>query len=142
MRRKGILGLLPVLLLAAGGLRASAAEKPPSVLLVTVDTLRADRLSSYGYSRKTSPHLDALLRQGVRFTQARTVEPLTAPALASMLTSLPPQEHGSTRNGMRVRPDLLSMSKILRHNGYKSAAFVGNWTLRDLVRDGQEGSDG
>lgn len=125
------MGLLPVLLLAAGGVRASAAEKPPSVLLVTVDTLRADRLSSFGYTRKTSPHIDALLRQGVRFTQARTVEPLTAPALASMLTSLPPHEHGSTRNGMRVRPDLLSVSKILRHNGYKSAAFVGNWTLRD-----------
>jgi arylsulfatase A-like enzyme len=122
---------LLLLLLGAGGVRALAAEKQPSILLVTVDTLRADRLSSYGYTRNTSPHLDALLRQGVRFTQARTVEPLTAPALASMLTSLPPQEHGSTRNGMRVRPDLLTVSKILRHHGYKSAAFVGNWTLRD-----------
>lgn len=115
----------------AGGHAIRAADKLPSVLLVSVDTLRADRLSSYGYSRKTSPHIDELLRSGVRFTQARTVEPLTAPALASMLTSLSPQEHGSTRNGMRVRPDLLTLSKILRHQGYKSAAFVGNWTLRD-----------
>lgn len=131
MRIERLPGLLLLLLLVGGGGRAHAAGELPSVLLVTVDTLRADRLSSYGYSRKTSPHLDELLRQGVRFTQARTVEPLTAPALASMLTSLPPQEHGSTRNGMRVRPDLLSLSKILRHQGYKSAAFVGNWTLRD-----------
>jgi arylsulfatase A-like enzyme len=130
---KGIPGLLLLLLLVGGGVQALAAEESPSILLVTVDTLRADRLSSYGYTRKTSPHIDALLRQGVRFTQARTVEPLTAPALASMLTSLPPQEHGSTRNGMRVRPDLLSISKILRHQGYKSAAFVGNWTLRDKL---------
>jgi arylsulfatase A-like enzyme len=131
MRIRGIPVLLLILLLGAGGVQPLAAEKLPSILLVTVDTLRADRLSGYGYTRNTSPHIDALLRQGVRFTQARTVEPLTAPALASMLTSLPPQEHGSTRNGMRVRPDLLSVSKILRHHGYKSAAFVGNWTLRD-----------
>ena len=58
----------------------------PNVLFVTVDTLRADRLSGYGYERPTTPNIDKLMSAGVRFTSARTVEPLTGPALASMLT--------------------------------------------------------
>lgn len=119
-------------LVARCGVAASAAP-PASVLLISIDTLRADRLSSYGYGRRTSPHIDALLERGARFTQARTVETLTAPALASMLTSLPPHEHGSTRNGLRVRPDLPSLSRFLRRHGYRTAAFVGSWTLRDRL---------
>jgi arylsulfatase A-like enzyme len=122
-----------VVLLSLAGGTASAAKSPPSVLLISVDTLRADRLSAYGYGRKTSPFTDALLAKGARFTQARTVEPLTAPALASMLTSLDPHEHGSTRNGLRVRPNLPSLPRVLRHHGYRAAAFVGSWTLRDKL---------
>ena len=109
---------------------AAAPRRFPNVLLITVDTLRADHLSGYGYERRTSPHLDALLARGVRFTAARTVEPLTGPALASVLTSLPPHEHGATRNGLPVRAGLPSISKILARRGYRTAAFVGNWTLR------------
>jgi arylsulfatase A-like enzyme len=109
------------------------AARFPNVLLVTVDTLRADRLSSYGYSRQTSPNLDRLFARGVRFAQARTVEPLTTPALASLITSRYPHEHGSTRNGLRVRPRLPSLARALGQRGFKTAAFVGNWTLRDEI---------
>ena len=77
--------------------------------------------------------IDSLLGEGVRFHQARTVEPLTAPALATLLTSLEPQQHGCTRNGLSVREDVVSLPKLLRRNGYKAAAFVGNWTLRDRL---------
>jgi arylsulfatase A-like enzyme len=105
----------------------------PNILLVSIDTLRADRLSSYGYARNTTPNLDALLARGVRFSDARTIEPLTAPALASMLTSLPPHEHGASRNGLRMRAKLISFSKILGRRGYSTAAFVGNWTLQDRL---------
>lgn len=121
-----------VVLLAVAGSTAGlvAAERPPNVLIVSVDTLRTDRLSVYGYPRQTSPNIDRLLNQGVRFTEARTVEPLTAPALASMLISLPPHEHASSRNGLRVRPDLPSLPRVLRRHGYRAAAFVGSWTLR------------
>jgi len=101
--------------------------------VISVDTLRADRMGSYGYSRKTSPHIDDLLARGARFADARTVEPLTAPALASMLTSLPPHEHGSTRNGLRVRPELPSLPKVLRRHGYRTGAFVGSWTLQEKL---------
>ena len=86
----------------------------PNVLIVTIDTLRADRLSAYGYRRPTTPNLDRLLAPGVRFTQARTVEPLTNPALCSMFTSLYPHEHGATRNGLRLRPDCRRLARDAR----------------------------
>lgn len=111
----------------------AASEPRPHILVLSVDTLRADRMGSYGYARKTSPHIDGLLAKGARFADARTIEPLTAPALASMLTSLPPHEHGSTRNGLRVRSELPSLPKILRRHGYKTGAFVGSWTLRSKL---------
>ena len=59
----------------------AAAQRFPNVVILTVDTLRADHLSSYGYRRPTTPNIDRLLASGVRFTEARTVEPLTNPAL-------------------------------------------------------------
>jgi arylsulfatase A-like enzyme len=105
----------------------------PNVLFVTVDALRADRLSAYGYGRSTSPNVDRLIEQGVRFTHARTIEPLTNPALCSMLTSRYPHEHASTRNGLRMRSGFASISKALQGRGYHTAAFVGNWTLRDKL---------
>ena len=100
----------------------SAAELP-HVVLISVDTLRADRLGSYGYSRDTSPNIDALLAAGARFPEARTVEPLTSPGLTSMLTALYPHEHGATRNGVRMREGLPSVSKVLRRRGYRTGAF-------------------
>lgn len=122
---------LVVLLLPAT--MEAAPDQQPHIVVISVDTLRADRMGSYGYSRKTSPHIDGLLARGARFADARTVEPLTAPALASMLTSLPPHEHGSTRNGLRVRPELPSLPRVLRRHGYRTAAFVGSWTLREKL---------
>ena len=128
-----------VLLLAVLALAGPAAAQPPSprarpnVLVVTIDTLRVDALSGYGARRNTTPHLDALMAGGVRFDQARTVEPLTTPALASMLTSLYPHEHGATRNGLRMRPGLPSLPKVLARHGWATAAVVGNWTLKDRL---------
>ncbi|HVR43939.1 MAG TPA: sulfatase [Thermoanaerobaculia bacterium] len=123
---------MAILLLGAAGLSADP-PRSPNVLLITVDTLRADRLSSYGYHRPTSPHIDRLIDQGVRFTQARTVEPLTGPAIASILTSRHPHEHGATRNALRIRPGLSSVARILRRERYTTVAFVSNWTLKSSV---------
>ncbi|HUP64168.1 MAG TPA: sulfatase [Thermoanaerobaculia bacterium] len=108
----------------------AAAESSPNVLMISVDTLRADRLSSYGYGRNTSPNIDRLLARGARFEEARTVEPLTGPAMATMLTSRHPHEHGATRNALKIKTGLSSVSKILRRRGYITAAFVSNWVLR------------
>lgn len=112
---------------------AGPAAGPPDILLVTVDTLRADHLSLLGHPRTITPRLDRLLSRGVAFEQARTVEPLTNPALASLLTSLHPHEHGAPRNGLRIRTGLLSLPKILAATGYETAAFLGNWTLREKL---------
>ena len=131
----GRVAVMLALLLMTGGRLLSAPASPPrpNVLVITVDALRADRLSSYGYARPTSPNLDRLLTQGVRFTRARVVEPLTTPGLCSMLTSLYPHQHGASRNGLRIRPGLISLPKILLAHGYRTGAFVGNWTLRDKL---------
>ncbi|MCP3980117.1 MAG: sulfatase [bacterium] len=118
--------------LAASPLLAET-ESRPNVLIVTVDTLRADRLSAYGYERPTSPNIDELIEGGVVFDQGRTVEPLTAPALSSLITSQYPHDHGASRNGLRMRSGLASLPKTLQAQGYRSAAFVSNWTLRDKL---------
>jgi len=110
-----------------------AAPTGPHVLLISIDTLRADRMSSYGYERPTSPNLDRLLAAGVRFERARVVEPLTNPSMCSTLTSLPPHLHGATRNGLRLFKGLDSLPRTLGAHGYRSVAFVGNWTLRDKL---------
>ena len=112
---------------------ADAADTAPSVLLVTIDTLRADRLGSYGYQRATSPNIDRLLASGARFTLARTIEPLTNPALSSMVTGMLPHEHGASRNGLRLEQGLGSLPKTLAENGWRTAAVVSNWTLRDNI---------
>ncbi|HEY4595466.1 MAG TPA: sulfatase [Thermoanaerobaculia bacterium] len=130
--------LLLLSLLAAPALprqaeHAAAAQRFPNVVILTIDTLRADHVSAYGYHRPTTPNIDRLLAGGVRFTEARTVEPLTNPALASMLTSLYPHEHGATRNGLRMRPGLPSVARALTRRGYESAAFVSNWPLKDRI---------
>jgi arylsulfatase A-like enzyme len=114
--------------------RAAAVEQQrPSIVLVTIDTLRTDRLSGYGYDRPTSPHIDALLGRGLKFTRARTVEPLTNPALCSMLTGVSPHVHGASRNGLRLREGIASLPKILESSGWSTAAFVSNWTLKPNV---------
>jgi len=117
----------------AASKKGTAGADAPNVLLITIDTLRTDRLSIYGYERKTSPNLDRLLGRGARFTEARTVEPLTNPALSSMVTSLYPHEHGGTRNGLRMRRGLSSLPKLLDRHGYLTAAFIGNWTLKNRL---------
>lgn len=122
--------LMTALLPPAG---AEPGPRPSAVVLVVVDTLRADRLSAYGYSRPTSPNVDALLARGARFTEARTSEPLTAPAMATMLTGLEPHQHGTTRNGLRVETGLVSLPRLLAERGFRTAAFVGSWVLRDQM---------
>ncbi len=120
--------LVTLLCLAAGP--AEAEARRPDILLISVDTLRADHLSSFGYERNTSPFLDRLLAESVNFTDARTVVPLTGPAFASLLTSLHPHQHGATRNGLPMRANLVSFTRILARRGWRTAAFVANWTLK------------
>ncbi len=125
--------LAALTLLVLGATTASGEGRSPSILLVTVDTLRPDRLSGYGYDRPTSPHIDDLLARGARFTRAWTVEPLTNPALSSMVTGVLPHEHGASRNGLRLQDGLDSLPKMLARAGWTTSAVVSNWTLKENI---------
>ena len=130
-----LLGTGGVLLLLAAGavlLRPGAATMSPvaplrngNVLLVTLDTTRADHLGCYGATGDITPSLDALAQRGVVFAHAQSVAPITLPAHASLLTGRYPFRHGVRNNGMFALPDdVPTLATVLRERGYRTAAFV------------------
>ncbi|MED5371516.1 MAG: sulfatase-like hydrolase/transferase [Myxococcota bacterium] len=99
------------------------AAPRPSLLLVTLDTTRADALGAYGHSGAQTPVFDSLAGQGVRFERAYATVPLTTPSHASMLTGLYPTRHGIHNNGDAVlRDDVDTLAELLGAQGYRSAA--------------------
>jgi choline-sulfatase len=124
----------PCILLAAALICACAVkppEEPPlSVLLITIDTLRADRLGAYGDSRARTPALDGLARQGVVFERAYTPVPITLPAHATLMTGLLPPAHGVRGNGtFALGPGIKTLAEALKGSGRKTGAFIGGFPL-------------
>ncbi len=115
----------------------SARDDRPSVLVVTIDTLRADAVGAWGVETGTTPALDDLAARGTRFADATTVTPLTLPAHASILTGLRPARHGLTVNGV-ARPALPvdTLAERLSDAGWSTGAFVSA-----AVLDGIHGLD-
>jgi choline-sulfatase len=106
-----------------------AAGRP--IILVTVDTLRADRLGVYGSSKGLTPALDRFAQSAVRFTAAVTQVPLTLPAHATMLTGLHPARHGiRTNDGFRLPPAVPTLAEALQRRGYATGAFIGGAPLQ------------
>ena len=106
------------------------AARPP-IVLVTIDTLRADRLGSYGSTRGLTPSLDAFAREAARFTAAVSQVPLTLPSHATILTGLHPAHHGvRTNDGFRLAPAVPTLAESLKAAGYRTAAFIGGYPLR------------
>jgi arylsulfatase A-like enzyme/lipopolysaccharide biosynthesis regulator YciM len=102
----------------------------PDVLLISIDTLRADRLGSYGYAAAQTPALDGLAANGLRFAQAATVTPLTLPAHTSLLTGTFPTFHGVRDNGQfYVSDDLTTLAEVFKANGYRTGGFIGAFVL-------------
>ena len=103
---------------------------PRSVLLISIDTLRADRLGSYGYKAAATPVIDALAARGLRFEQAATVVPLTLPAHTSLMTGTFPAFHGVRDNGAFYLDDsLTTLAEVLQPRGYRTGGFVGAFVL-------------
>ncbi len=103
------------------------APTQSNILLITIDTLRADHLSSYGYPRRTSPVLDRLAEEGVRFDQAAVQWPKTGPSFASMMTSTYPKNNGIVRKvGIPLPEDFNMLAEELRGQGYQTLAVVAN----------------
>ncbi len=114
----------------AGSAGAVADSSPPNLLLITIDTLRADHLSCNGAQNVATPNLDRLAREGVNFTRARSPVPLTLPSHASILTGSYPPTHGIRDNASsRLAEDQLTLSEALRSNGNETAAFLGSFVL-------------
>jgi arylsulfatase A-like enzyme/Flp pilus assembly protein TadD len=126
-------GALAAAFLVVSGCRSSAvpgASGRSNVLFITIDTLRADRLGSYGHAAAVTPTLDGLAARGVRFATAVAHVPLTGPSHASMLTGLTPIGHGVRDNGGYVVPaDVKTAAEEFRRAGYRTAAFVSGFPL-------------
>ena len=102
-------------------------RRPSNILLVTIDTLRADHLSAYGYQRQTSPIIDGLAAEGVRFEVPIVQWPKTGPSFASMFTSSYPKDNGIIRKiGTRLPDQFLMLAEILKEQGYVNRAVVAN----------------
>ncbi len=119
--------LLMVLALATLFARCAAAQgSNDNVVLITLDTLRADHLRCYGYDAIETPNIDRIAAQGARFTQAFTPVPITLPAHTSLLTGMYPLATGvHDFVGNRVAAGTATLARILHDHGYSTAAFLG-----------------
>ncbi len=103
----------------------------PNILFISIDTLRADHLSCYGYPKRTSPNIDFLATHSHLFKNAYTTIPTTLPSHMAMFTSMYPTQLGVTSNGKYVGFDKVTLPEILKENGYSTAAFVNYFVLGD-----------
>jgi choline-sulfatase len=122
--------------LAAATLAVSAAvmlraqPQPPNVLLVTIDTVRADHIGAYGYAKGATPTMDRLAREGVRFADATTQAPLTGPAHAAILTGQYPARIGVRDNATTTIPaGTATIAELFKGRGYRTGGFVGAFVL-------------
>lgn len=110
----------------AGDIKSAGS---PSVILISVDTLRADRLSSYGYQGHPTPYIDEIAKGGTLFSAISSQVPLTLPSHTCLLTSTYPFFNGVQDNGEKVPAHALTLAAVLKSRGYHTAAFVGGFVL-------------
>jgi arylsulfatase A-like enzyme/tetratricopeptide (TPR) repeat protein len=118
----------PLALVAALALALSihAQPAPPDVVLVTIDTVRADHIGAYGYAKGSTPAIDRLARDGVRFADATSQAPLTGPAHAALLTGAYPARFGVRDNATTPLPaSATTMAEVFKARGYRTGAFIG-----------------
>ncbi len=123
------LGLLMVLGFGHGLL---AAEPPPNLLLISVDTLRLDALGWVNQEKANTPSIDTLAREGYATANAYTPVPITLPAHASVFTSQNPLRHGVRDNGRILPSSISTLPELLQMSGYKTAAFVSGFPLKSI----------
>ena len=125
-------GLVGALLIAAGVAvsacsPSTGSAEPPNIVLISVDTLRADRLHCYGYERETSPSIDRLAADGVLFSQARSPASWTLPAHASIFLGAPVGSHGIVSGQKRISDSQPTLAELLRRQGYATAGFFSGF---------------
>jgi choline-sulfatase len=121
------------LFLAALSLSAQPApsrvSRKPSVILISIDTLRADRLSCYSPRAPKTPNLDKIAQGGTLFSAINSQVPLTLPSHVSMFTSFYPFETGVQDNGDHLSPGVVTLATVLKSSGYRTGAFIGGFVL-------------
>lgn len=132
MRRSWIwIGLVAVVTIAVGLSVTQFTQARPNILLITLDTTRADRLGCYGYSGAQTPKLDSLADRGVVFERAYAPAPMTAPSHTSLFTGLCPPEHGVFTNAqVALDPGIPTLAELLKAQSYETAAFVAAFVLQ------------
>ena len=112
-----------------GGAGIDGAGRP-NILLITLDTARRDRFSCYGHPRETTPHVDALAREGILFEDCVTSIPVTLPSHATILTGLEPYQHGVRNNGsFSLEDEFLTVAEVLLEEGYRTGAVIGAYPV-------------
>jgi arylsulfatase A-like enzyme len=106
--------------------RDDTAPGPPSVVLLVIDTQRADRFGAYGYPRATTPRIDAFAADALLFENATSAAIWTLASHASMFTGLHPSEHGADNHHLWLDDDFNTLAELLRERGYETAAFSNN----------------
>ncbi len=140
MRRRRAISITAVVVAALLFARCSVDRSPPfpGILLVTIDTLRSDRIHCYGNDEIPTPAIDSLAAEGVLFENAISPIPVTLPSHTSILTGLYPNQHGVRDNGVyRVPEKLDTAAEIFRRNGWETAAFVSAHVLSRIYRTDQ-----
>ncbi len=138
------LGAILALLVSIGGASCTSSERSagPNVVLVTIDTLRADRMSVYGYERATTPFLEQLASRATLFENAHSTSSWTAPSMASLFTSLPPRSHGivtgfvdkrKVLNQERLSDDFDTLAEVLKRRGYQTFGISTNGHLTEAT---------
>lgn len=122
-------GITLVITAFAAGCGPGPAPRRPNLVFISIDTLRADHLGCYGYSRPTSPMLDAFAGRSHRFSRAYCSMPTTLPSHAAMLTGLHPGQLGVTSNRGRVPEQAQTLAEILAGEGYQTGAFISSVAL-------------
>jgi len=130
-----------VFALAAGCTRPLLDAKSQPIVLIVVDTLRADHLNCYGYSRPTSPASCALAGDGVLFERAYTTQTTTTPAIASMLTGLYPHRHGVTQLYFVLPSTMVTLAERLQSRGWSTGAFVSSFVMMRAFSGFDQGFD-
>jgi arylsulfatase A-like enzyme len=123
--------------------RQTTAGRAPSIVVILIDTLRADRLSSYGHDAATSPFLDRLAAEGVRFENVFAAAPTTFPSVSSLFTSRSPVEfHTPEARELGIPGEFVTVAEVLRQHGYETGAVSGNPIVRRHPGTGDDRADG
>lgn len=119
------------------GCESEQKSRPMNIILISVDTLRADHLGCYGYERDVSPTIDKLAAQGVTFEEAIVPIPKTTPSLISMLSSLYPKTHGVLLLGVAASEEIEMLPETLKTLGYQTSGIVGQYCCSSKFGLGQ-----